>query len=128
MLFPDNPVASIAAYTAFAIAALSPAFAEGDPGRGETVYRQCAACHSFDPADRRPGPHLQGIFGRTAGAVEGFRYSEAMAASEIVWTGETLSAYLLNPRASLPGTRKPVGLRRESDIQDVLAFLRQEGG
>ena len=51
-----------------------------------------------------------------------------MAASEIVWTGETLSAYLLNPRASLPGTRKPVGLRRESDIQDVLAFLRQEGG
>lgn len=128
MIVLERHVASMAIFAAVTIAALSPALAAGDAGRGEQVFRQCAACHSFDPAERRPGPHLQGLFGRTAGTVEGFRYSDAMAGSGIVWDDATLSAYLLDPRGNLPGTRKPVGLRDEADIQDVLAYLRQEGG
>ena len=124
----EQHLARVAILAAGTIAAFTPAFASGDAGRGEEVHRQCAACHSFDPAERRPGPHLQGLFGRTAGAVEGFRYSDAMAASGIVWDDGTLTAYLLDPRGNLPGTRKPVGLRSEADIADVLAYLRQEGG
>ncbi len=119
--------------TAFSIIALSlsPAYAQetaGDPAAGERVFRQCAACHTFNPDQRRSGPHLYGLFGRTAGAVEGFRYSNAMAESGIVWTDETLGQYLLDPTGTLPGTSMRNRLRREETLADLLAYMRQEAG
>jgi len=106
----------------------SPALSQGDPASGEQVFRQCSSCHTFDPDQRRPGPHLQGLFGRTAGSVEGFRYSQAMVASNIVWDQESLSTFLVDPRAVVPGTSMAVGLRNEEDLDDLLAFLQQQGG
>ena len=99
---------------------------DGDPETGERVFRQCATCHSFDPTDRRPGPHLSGIYGNSAGSVDGFRYSPAMQDSDIVWTTETLSEYIADPRGYLPGTSMMVGVRRPSDVADVVAYLKSK--
>lgn len=51
------------------------------------------------------GPHLVGIFGRQAGSVGGFKYSDAMKSSGVVWEDETIAAYLKDPKAYIPGNR-----------------------
>ncbi|NIA71172.1 cytochrome c family protein [Pelagibius litoralis] len=98
--------------------------AAGDPAAGERVYRQCATCHSVAPGENRAGPHLFGIVGQSAGAVEGFRYSRAMREADIVWDDETLTAYLIDPLGFLPGTTMRVGLRNPDDAADLIAYLR----
>ena len=65
----------------------------------------------------RVGPYLEGVIGRTAGSVEGFKYSDAMKAKGeegLVWNDETLAAYLADPKGyipknkmAFPGLKKP---------------------
>ena len=64
---------------------LAALLAEADIGKGAKVYKKCAACHSADPEKRKPGPHLQAISGRAAGAVEGFRYSSPLLNCRLLW-------------------------------------------
>lgn len=102
----------------------------GDAARGAEVFRQCAGCHQLGAeAGNRIGPHLNGIFGRRAGGVEGFDYSNAMAragADGLTWNPETLDAYIENPRALVPGTRMAFrGISDEQDRHDLLAYLRR---
>ena len=103
------------------------AHAQGDPEAGERVWRQCQACHVVDAEQNRVGPHLVGIFGREAGAVEGFNYSPAMANSGIVWTEETIAEYLADPRGYVEGNRMAfAGLRQEQQIDDVIAYMKSK--
>lgn len=102
--------------------------AEGDAARGETVFKQCSACHTMDPTKKKMGPHLQNILGREAGSVEGAKYSKAMKASGTVWTDETLRAFLANPRTALPGTSMPIGLAKAKDMDDLIAYLSAATG
>lgn len=100
--------------------------AQGDPEKGERVYNKCRACHVVDQKQNRVGPHLVGIFGREAGAVEDFNYSDAMQEADITWDEETIAAYLADPRGYIPGNRMAFpGLRNEQEIQDVIAYLQE---
>ena len=114
--------AAVAAAVLFLAAPL--AAQEGDADAGEQVFRQCAACHAVEAGQRRAGPHLAGIVGRPAGAVEGFRYSQAMQDADFVWADETIAAYLTDPRDFLPGTSKRVVLRDPNDAADLIAYLK----
>lgn len=115
-----------------ALAAFAPAvMAEriGDAERGAEIYRKCAACHMVGAqAKNRIGPHLNGIFGRKAAALDGFRYSDAMrraGADGLIWELDKLDAYLENPKALVTGTRMSfAGIRSLDDRHDVLAYLR----
>ena len=105
---------------------LTPALAAGDAENGKRVFNKCKACHVENAEKNRIGPHLVGLFGRTAGSVENYRYSKAMAESGIVWNEETLDAYLANPRQYVKGTRMVFpGLKKASDRDDVIAYLRE---
>lgn len=82
----------------------------GDAERGALLFaRQCSACHQLGVgAVNRVGPQLNRVFGRTAGSVEGYKYSKSMARmgnDGLVWTLDTLDAYVENPRSlvSAPG-------------------------
>lgn len=99
---------------------------------GEGVFRRCRSCHQVgDTARNRTGPHLNNLLGRTAGSVEGFRYSGSMTGAGDdgwVWTEETLSTYLANPRATIRGTRMAfAGLRTQDEIDAVIAYLAVTG-
>jgi cytochrome c len=100
---------------------------DGDPAAGEKVFRQCQACHVIDAEQNRVGPHLVGIIGRPAGAVDGFKYSDAMANSGIVWDETTIAEYLANPRSYVEGNRMAfAGLRNEQQIADVIAYIQSQ--
>jgi cytochrome c2 len=97
----------------------------GDSAEGEKVFRKCKACHYVDKEKNKTGPHLVNIIGRAAGAVEGYKYSKAMAGSGLVWDEETMAGFLARPKKYLKGTKMAfVGLRKESDIADVIAYLK----
>ncbi len=101
------------------------AFAEGDPAKGKKVFRKCQACHVVGKEQNRVGPHLTGVIGRAAGGVDGFKYSKAMAGSDVTWTEENLDAYLENPKKFLKGTRMAFpGLKKAQDRADVIAYIR----
>ena len=69
---------------------------------------------------------MKGVFGRTAGTVEGFTYSDAMKSSGIVWGEDTLKTYLADPKAMVPKSKVVFpGLKKEDDIDDVLAYLEE---
>ena len=110
-----------------ALAGAGGAHAQGDPEQGAKVFNKCKACHAVDEEKNKVGPHLVGIIGRPAGSVEGFRYSEAMANSGIVWEDETITAYLKDPKSYVPGNKMVfVGLKKDEDIADLLAYLHQQ--
>lgn len=96
----------------------------GDPAAGQRVWNQCRACHVLDSETNRVGPHLVGIFGREAGAAEGFNYSDVMANSGIVWDEQNMRAYLADPRGFMPGNRMAfAGVRNPTQMDDLIAYL-----
>ena len=98
--------------------------ADGDPARGEARFQECAACHKLDAASNGLGPSLNGIFERKAAALADFRYSPALKRSGIVWSSETLEAYLTDPQAFVPGNRMPyAGMKDPRDRADLIAYL-----
>lgn len=106
----------------------TPVLAAGDPDAGATVFKKCAACHAVgEGAKNRVGPVLNGVFGRTAGTAEKYKYSKAMIeAGEggLIWTEETLKPYLHKPKDVVPGTKMSFpGLPNEEDEANLLAYL-----
>jgi cytochrome c len=103
--------------------------ADASVENGEEVFKKCRACHDVGPtAKNKIGPVLNNLFGRKAGTIEGFTYSDANhKAGEAgwVWTDESMMKYLENPREAMPGNRMAfVGLRDEQDRKDIIAYLK----
>ena len=78
--------------------------AQSEALSGEQLYDiACEACHSLGSApDHRVGPPLGNLLDRRAAAVKGYRYSEALRASEWSWTLPTLLAWLSDPDTAIP--------------------------
>ena len=96
-----------------------------DPAAGQAVFKtQCGACHSVAQGKNMIGPSLFGLVGRRSGSIDGFRYSAANKAAEIVWSAATLDKYLLAPREVVPGTTMTyIGLKDAPKRADLIAYL-----
>ena len=106
------------------VAGTGPALADGDATHGKIVFGRCAACHSLDAGKNLMGPSLHGVAGQKAGAVAGYQYSKALAASGLTWDDATLDKFLAGPAAAVPGTKMLVNLPNTQDRADVIAYLR----
>ena len=113
-------------FAASALAFAAGAAAPGDARSGEEIYARCLACHAL--AYDRTGPRHCGLFGRRAGSVEGFAYSDAMKRSNITWNARTLDRFLANPLAAVPGTSMGyAGVPDPRERADLIAYLGQAG-
>ena len=100
----------------------APALA-ADPGHGKSLFEACFACHN-ERSDA-VGPSLKGVVGRKSGALEDFRYSNAMKRANLVWDDANLRAYIQDPQGRVKGNRMPYGgLTNPADIDDVIAYLK----
>ena len=100
-----------------------------DLAAGEKVFKKCSACHAVgEGAKNKVGPHLNDLFGRTAGAIEGFKYSKPMieaGSGGLVWDEETLAQYLADPKGMIKGTRMAfAGLKKEDELANVIGYLK----
>ena len=119
---------SVLAVLAAAVVALASqvALAEGDATKGKKIFKKCMACHSLEVGKKKLGPSLAGLFGKTAGMTDGFKYSKAMKESGIVWDEATLDEFLTKTKAMVPRTRMTYpGLKKEQDRADVIAYLME---
>jgi cytochrome c len=100
--------------------------AAADPAAGQTITRQCTACHVFDAGgDNRVGPYLWDVVGRDIASVSGFNYSAALQEIDGEWTYEALDGFLANPRGWAPGTSMSyAGLRSATDRANLIAYMR----
>ncbi len=105
-------------------AAAKNAGSHGEPKAGEAIYSRCLACHAL--AYDRTGPRHCGLFGRRAGSVKGFAYSEAMKRSNIVWNEKSLDRFLSNPLKTVPGTAMGyAGIADKQERADLIAYLKK---
>jgi cytochrome c len=122
---------AITLFAAISVATLAGGQAQAqDAAAGEKVFTKCKACHVADEDKNKIGPSLHGVIGRTAGTHEGFKYSPAMVEagkSGVVWDEPTLTKYLHDPKAMVKGTKMAFpGLKKDEDIANVIAYLKQE--
>ena len=102
-----------------------------DPGamsNGERQFRRkCSVCHSLgEDGQRRAGPTLAGLFGRRAGTVPGYRYSDTVTNLGIDWSAETIDQLFdLGPDHFIPGSKMPMQrIVKPQDRQDLIEYLR----
>ena len=117
----------------------TPALAEGDPDKGEGLFKRCLACHSIIDADGKAiqkggktGPNLFGVIGRPIGSYPDFNYGTgllALNAKGDVWDEAKLAAYITNPTAGVkeesgdPALTAKMAFKMASGADDMAAYL-----
>ncbi len=91
--------------------------------RGEELFAKCAACHTLTPdGGNRAGPTLYNVFGRVAGSLPGYPYSQALLDSDVIWTRETIDQlFAIGPHEMTPGSKMP--LQRMANTEDRAALI-----
>ncbi|MBL8572447.1 MAG: c-type cytochrome [Hyphomicrobiaceae bacterium] len=92
---------------------------------GKVVFdHKCHVCHDAKKTSTY-GPSLVGVYGRKAGTLPNYAYSDAMKAAGFVWTEETLRAWMANNTGVVPGTRmRHVGVTDPAEQDFIIAYLR----
>ena len=98
--------------------------AGGDPTRGEELFqKRCGACHSLDR--EKEGPRLRGVFGRKAGTVPTFNYSNALKSAKVSWNADSLNQWLADTDRFIPDNDMNMSFKNLNERADIIAYLRQ---
>jgi cytochrome c len=100
----------------------------GAPPDGGALFRQrCQGCHSVTPGQTSTlAPNLAGVVGRTA-ASTAFAYSDALKASHLVWSRDTIDRFLSGPSKLVPGTRMAIFVPDPQQRAAIIDFLAHTG-
>jgi len=112
------------------LARLPAPYNTADLDNGAAKFALCASCHTArEGAPAMTGPNLHGLFGRKAGGVAGFKYSDDMKAANWTWDAARMDAWITDPKAVLPNTKMTfIGLKDPKDRADIIAYLMIETG
>ncbi len=127
---PPAPPPPTDAEKAAVLASLPAPYNTGDLENGQRKFALCRSCHTITPGGPNlTGPNLYGVFGRKAGGLDGYTYSEALKKAGFVWEAAHLDAWLADPRGYMPGTKMTfLGIKEAQDRVDLIAYLKVETG
>lgn len=95
----------------------------GNAANGKVLFeKRCTGCHSLDK--NKEGPHLGGVYGRKAGSVSDFTYSDELKAANITWDEGSLDKWLTNPDAVVPGNDMAFHVASAEERADIIQFLK----
>jgi len=106
------------------VVAQSAARADDDPNRAQFLT-SCGTCHSAEPgAPPRQGPNLFGVYGRKAGTLESFQYSDALKSADWTWDEQHLDKWIENAQAMRPGVVMPYRQADPAKRAKVIEYLK----
>jgi len=88
------------------------------------AFAICSGCHAITPGQQGSGPSLAGVWGRKAGSLPGYPFSDALKASNIVWDGRTLDTWLAGPIKMVPGTKMVFAIPDPQARKAVVNYLQ----
>jgi len=95
--------------------------------RGKDLFeKRCGGCHSLDRD--KEGPRLAGVYGRVAGSVDSFQYSDALKKSKITWTEATLDKWLTDTEKLVPDNDMSFRVQSSDERGEIIAYLKQNSG
>jgi cytochrome c len=99
----------------------------GDTQRGKELFeKRCGGCHSLDKD--KEGPRLGNVFGRKAGTISTFKYSDSLRSAQIVWNEALLDKWLVNTDSVVPDNDMDFHVPRADERADIIQFLRVSSG
>ena len=94
---------------------------------GKALFeRRCGGCHALDRD--KEGPRLGGVYGRTAGSLDSFEYSDALKKSKIKWVEDTLDKWLTDTEKLVPGNDMTFHVEKSEERSEIIAYLKQSSG
>ena len=98
-----------------------------DPAKGKVLFeKRCTGCHGLD--HDLEGPRLRGVYGRRAGSVSNYKYSDALRNSKVTWDEATLDKWLTDPDAFIPDNDMEFHVAKPDERAGIIAYLRQSSG
>jgi cytochrome c len=99
----------------------------GDAERGKTLFeKRCTGCHSLD--QDKEGPRLHDVYGRQAGTVANFPYSDALKSAHITWDDASLDKWLTDTDAVVPNNEMAFHVPNAEERRDIIRFLQVSSG
>jgi len=118
---------TLAAFALLIGAGFSSASSAADNQSRKALFeKRCGGCHTFDRD--MEGPRLRGVYGRTAGTVHSFQYSDALKKSGIVWSEATLDAWLTDTEKLVPDNDMTFHVERPDERREIIAYLKEISG
>lgn len=103
----------------------SQASEEAMAAAGQEIFSRCQSCHTLIPSQNSFGPSLIGVYGRKAASLPRFAYSDALRASGITWSDDTLRQWIAGNDEFVPGTRmRHVAITDQAEQDYLIAFLK----
>ena len=110
--------------TVVALSAGQSAVKAQDSSRGKDLFeRRCGGCHGLD--NDKEGPRLRSVFGRAAGSISSFKYSDGFKNAHITWNAELLEKWLADPEKVIPDNDMAFHLEKADERRDVIAYLKE---
>lgn len=99
----------------------------GDPVQGKALFeKRCTGCHSLDKD--KEGPRLGNVYGRHAGTVGSFAYSDALKSAHVTWDKDSLDKWLTDPESVIPDNDMSFRVSKPEERRDIIEFLRHNAG
>jgi cytochrome c len=99
----------------------------GDPIRGKDLFeKRCGGCHSLDAA--KEGPPLRNVYGRKAGSISSFKYSDALKGAQFTWDQNSLDKWLVNTESVIPDNDMDFHVPKADERADIIEYLRASSG
>ena len=99
----------------------------GDPIRGKDLFeKRCGGCHSLDA--NKEGPQLRNVYGRKAGSISNFKYSDALKGAQFMWDQNSLDKWLTNTESVIPDNDMDFHVPKADERADIIEYLRVSSG
>ncbi|HVT97032.1 MAG TPA: c-type cytochrome [Acidobacteriaceae bacterium] len=94
---------------------------------GQLLFeKRCTGCHGLDTA--KEGPPLRTVYGRKAGSVAGFEYSDALKNSQMVWDDSKLNQWLSNTDSLVKGNDMDFAVPKREERAEIIEYLKESSG
>ena len=84
--------------------------------------KRCSGCHALDTDHE--GPRLRGVFGRPAGTVKTFKYSDALQRAKFTWDEAKLDQWLTDTESVAPDNNMGFRVPKPEERAAIISYLK----